>query len=69
MFEEEIARILNRGEMQEENGGKVCELISTMHNSYGHSAQLSSGVYDHLSAKDRKVFCAIIFHRMSLSVS
>ncbi len=61
MVEEELAMILNRGEMQEEDGGKVCELLSTMHNSYVHGAQLSSGLYDRLSAKGRKVFSTIIF--------
>lgn len=61
MVEEEIARILNLGEMQEEDGGKVCALLSTMHNSYVRSAQLSSGLYDRLSAKGRRVFSSLIF--------
>lgn len=60
MVEEELAMIINHGKMQQEDGRKICELLERMYNCYGSYAKLSSGLYDRLSAKGKKVFQSIL---------
>lgn len=60
MIEEELAMIINHGRLQQEDGEKVCELLDRMYNCYSSYARLSSGLYDRLSAKGKKVFQSIL---------
>ena len=60
MVEEELALIFNQGKMQQEDGEKVCELLDRMYNCYSSYANLSSGLYDRLSAKGKKAFQSIL---------
>lgn len=57
---EKIAMLFDHGRLCQEDGERACELLGVLYNRYDSYTELSSGLYDRLSARGRKVFRSML---------